>query len=97
MVNTSQTGTWSELLSAAWLMERGYQVYMGLGNTTCDLIAVDITGASLRVEVKKASAAKNRYVVTVNRPGAYDLLLVVFPDGTVRPAAEVRDVCTGIP
>lgn len=83
--NTSQKGAWGEALATAWLIERGYEVYAGLGNPSCDFVTYK-DGVFRRVEVKAASkrttGAKGYHLGGVRRE-KFDELLVVLPDGSV--------------
>lgn len=83
-MNTTTRGTLSEARASVWLMERGWQVYLGWGNTSCDIVA--LRGSEVvRVEVKTAavSTKEGRWVVAGCKPEMYDTLLVVYPDGIV--------------
>ena len=80
-----QLGTWGETVAAAWLMKNEYEVFVALGNASCDLIAVR-DGLSQRVEVKVASAykgAKGKFSIAGVVPDKHDMLMVIMPNGDV--------------
>lgn len=88
-------GTWAEMLAMAWLLGRGYEVFLGVGATSCDLVALTGRGAR-RIEVKKASRTRRsastgiQYAIAKADPNKFDDLLVVLPDGTamLNPTSE---------
>lgn len=92
-----QKGMAGELRAAAFLMENGYEVFMAIGSTRCDLIAIlpgvethDGLGRAgsadvmFRVEVKTAAPTSGgRYRIIDVKPRKFDMLLVVLPSGEV--------------
>jgi hypothetical protein len=78
-----QRGTAGELTAAVYLMDHGCEVFLGLGPTSCDLIAI-LDGRCYRVEVKRTTLTVDmRWNVPWCRPSAHDWLLLVDPKGTV--------------
>lgn len=83
-MNTTTRGTLSEARASVWLMEQGWEVYLGWGNTSCDIVA--LRGSEVaRIEVKTASpsSVSGKWVVAGCKPHLYDTLLIVYPDGSV--------------
>lgn len=72
----------------AWLLGRGYEVFLGVGLTSCDMVVLT-PGGPRRIEVKKATPVTTRirgierYCVANVQPEKFDDLLVVLPVGTV--------------
>lgn len=91
-VSSSQKGAWGESLASAWLIMREYEVFVGMGNPSCDLVAIR-EGVVYRVEVKVAYTHKDRsngwYLVSSVKPDKFDILLIVFPDGKVVESSEI--------
>lgn len=84
MYSASRRGTVAETLAAAWLLEQGYEVFLGLGQASCDFIALK-DGICTRVEVKAASVRSDfaKPVVSGVKPDCFDMLLIVLPDNTI--------------
>jgi hypothetical protein len=96
-LDRNQRGTWAELLAASWLIQNGHEVFIGFGNTSCDLMAIK-DGVVRRVEVKAVSPMKSESggkvgAVAGCRPDKYDWLLVVHRDGRVTDSVD--DIYTG--
>lgn len=73
-------GRANEMKAAAALIENGYEVFMGVGNTSCDMVALK-DGICLRVEVKTAGPERRdgrRWVGA--DPEKFDALIVVVTD-----------------
>lgn len=92
-MNTSQKGAWAESIAMSVLMKDGWEVFVGFGNTSCDLVGIK-SGTAVRIEVKSASRSTmpGKWVVAGVKPDKFDTLLVVYPDGTVEqdpPADKV--------
>lgn len=83
-MDNNQRGIWSESVAMATLIAQGWEVYVGFGNTSCDLIGIK-DGVINRIEVKSASPSTmpGKWVVASVKPEKFDTLLVVYPDGTV--------------
>lgn len=77
LLDNGLKGKISEAIAASNLMQKGYQVYFGFGNTSCDLIAVSPAGKCIRVEVKTAKYSGYR---PASHPDNYDVLMTVDPD-----------------
>lgn len=79
-----QHGLANELRAAAHLMDLGYEVFLGVGSTSCDMLAMK-DGTVVRVEVKTASQRAyldgRRRVLGVQQ-GKFDMLVVLM-DGEV--------------
>lgn len=89
--SNTQKGAWGESIAAAWLIANGYEVYIGLGCASCDIIA-DKSGKLYRVEVKAASTRNDgvdRYQIGSVNPDKFDMLLVVMPDGSVVQSIDI--------
>jgi hypothetical protein len=72
--------------AAAWLIEMGYEVFLAVGSTSCDMIARDPEDEALvRVEVKTAGSTliDGRRCVAGLDESKFDMLLVVLDDGEV--------------
>lgn len=90
MIAAHQRGNWAELMAAAWFTQSGYEVYLGFGNTSADMIVVR-EGRTQRVEVKAASLTTGArpgnktspYNVSGVEPERFDVLVVVLPHGEV--------------
>lgn len=86
-------GAVCELLTAAELMKRGFDVYRNMNPTgSCDLVIWSRTTA-LRVEVKRGMIRNGEPVCGVKRNGQFDILALVddslqvhFFDGFLQPA-----------
>ena len=75
------------MLAAAYLIEQGYEVFMGTGPTSCDILALK-DETVIRVEVKAATkdrsiVSKESYYIAGVDSTKHDLLLAVLADGTV--------------
>lgn len=84
-MNTSQRGAWAEAIASAHLLQQGYEVFQGIGNASCDILALK-DGVAERVEVKAAThspGSTNRPSIWVGDRAKFDKLLVVMPDGEV--------------
>ena len=97
-----QRGAWAEAIAAAWLIERGWEVFSGLsGQESCDMVALNhTTGEMVRVEVKAGTPnpTNDKLAISVKHPEAYDVLLVVAPSGEVikaAPGERVTGLATG--
>lgn len=82
--HTHLRGCWGEAQAIAWLSHRGYEVYVGFGNTSADLVAVR-DGEIARVEVKSLTVRPEggKPFMTGVKPEKFDMLLGVLPDGTI--------------
>lgn len=91
-----QRGSWGMAKAITWLLERGWEVFVGFsGQEECDLVVVQRgTRSMLKVEVKAATPLAGKAQVAIKDFDAYDILLVVMPDGTVHQDPGV-DVCYG--
>lgn len=80
-IPTGTVGAISELLTAAFLMERGMSVFRAMSpSCPCDL-AVLRDGKLLRVEVTTGSrSAAGRVFYPSKDPNKYDILAIVLPD-----------------
>lgn len=47
-----------EAIAISTLSSKGYEVYLGFGNTSCDMIAKDKDGKLYRIEVKRKPKGK---------------------------------------
>lgn len=91
-----ETGVWGEALAIAWLADRGYEVFCGFGNTSCDFLALR-DGLVTRVEAKVSHGFRAKMHVNSIDPAKFDLLLVVRgSDGMVFPNPGI-DIATGVP
>lgn len=81
---SSQRGAWGEAVAAAWLMEHGYEVFQGLGNTSVDFVALR-DGKAYRVEVKTCLNTKPGVKPGISGvfPERFDILLVVLGPGHI--------------
>lgn len=77
-----RTGALRELIVAADLMARGYDVFRNLAPNGVDLVA-DIRGSLVRVEVKSGTAKEDGSVSRINTSGPHDMLAVVLRDGSI--------------
>lgn len=97
---TGTIGNLGEAEALAWLTAQGYEVYVGMGNTSCDLIAMRPGRLPIRVEVKTSVAAKvsgrgtsrhRWYTVPVSKSDLYDMLIWVLPmEGILIVNPEMR-------
>lgn len=78
------------MLVCADLLSRGFEVFRAISpSATCDLILAHPGGAeTVRVEVRCAHFRGPRvdgqiFWSVVSRKGAYDLFVIVMPDGTI--------------
>lgn len=80
-----RNGTMRELLVAADLTRRGYEVFLPTCPATCDMVVLDITGRALRVEVKSGSRMYDGRLAPVANVKAWlhDVLAVVLRDNTI--------------
>lgn len=74
-----QRGAWGEAVASAWLMQHGYEVFQGIGSTSCDFIALR-DGQMYRVEVKTCLHTKPGVKPGISGvyPERFDILLVVL-------------------
>jgi hypothetical protein len=89
-------GTISELLVCVDLISKGLHPFRALdAQACCDLVVVDQSGRTLRVEVKTAGQTQNgKYVCRLGRNiGKFDMAAFVFPRGRIeyRQAYEIKD------
>lgn len=80
-------GQWAEAQATSWLLTEGYEVFVGFGNTSCDLMALR-SGRATRVEVKFGPITSDRQghpavLIPPSKPDNYDMLLVVAENGRV--------------
>ena len=84
--STGTVGAYSELLACADLIDRGFDVFRAISQSSpCDLIAI-WDGNSLRIEVRTAYLTANGEVRCHRNRGEehrYDVLAMVAPDRTV--------------
>lgn len=79
-LDSSVAGPLGEGHAIAHLAGLGYHVFVGFGNTPCDLIAMK-DGKTIRVEVK-TSTGTARYAIynlPPSKPELYDMLIWVIP------------------
>ena len=90
-----QRGYANEFVVAAHLMRNGYEVYLAVGSTSCDMVAMTTVEAhdrlqefpariTIRVEVKTLGKPNGlgKYWVRANRED-FDMLVCVTQDGEV--------------
>lgn len=76
----NQNGMANEMRAAACLIDEGYEVFIGVGNTSCDLMALK-DGAALRVEVKTAGPERRDGTRWVSGdPEKFDMLIAVVTE-----------------
>lgn len=81
--NPGLIGAASELVVAAYLMQRGITVYRAMSAAAaCDLI-VDFDGDLFKIEVRSAKRDTSGKLVFSTPEPRYDLLALVTPDGLV--------------
>jgi len=81
--NPGLIGAASELVVAAYLMQRGITVYRAMSAAaSCDLI-VDFEGCLFKIEVRSAKRDMSGKLVFSSPEPRYDLLALVTPDGAV--------------
>lgn len=96
MDERNRNGAANEMRAAAALIDNGYEVFLGVGNTSCDMIALK-GGDMWRVEVKTAGRERldgRRWVKA--DPSKFDMLLVVITEtGEVlcNPHVDGRSGC----
>lgn len=79
-LDSSVAGPLGEAHAIAFLAGQGYHVFVGFGNTPCDLIAMK-DNVTIRVEVKTSTGTSRGSVYSVpqSRSHLYDVLIWVIP------------------
>lgn len=82
--NTVARGTWAELVAAADLVRRGYEVFLQRsGGSSCDMISLK-EGKCERVEVKLGTWGSSKWRSSAYRgTGRHDRFVIVGTDNSV--------------